>query len=277
MRYQELLENTSLTIDDAHKLIQSKGQPWLKATNWFLPVSGRQGHDEDIYIGRYRTDRRSLSGEDQMQTLIDNKIKSMGGKALRSNSIFVTTDPETAAEFAFGIDEDGDRQESGGTYFILPLGDFNYHWYPEEADLVNFDGNSYVPITLEELVKHGFPEQYAKTIQDYANENNIDIDIIEDIFKIIYSLSQSYPPVSNGRLETNKMRSYLYKSYRLSLINNIDINVNKNLDAWMDSGNELILNSTDGYLAISIFPFLEYFWDKYDWNPDMEDIIEYYN
>jgi hypothetical protein len=78
----------------------------------------------EIFLGKTRDNRKSLSGSSKFQKAFDTELVKRGFKALRSNSIFCTTADVQAIHY-------------GKLYVILPLNGFKYTWSPRINDLIS--------------------------------------------------------------------------------------------------------------------------------------------
>jgi len=271
VRYHQLLESTELSIEDALKLIETKGQPWLNATDWYLPFSGRK-RKEDIFVGNYHVDRKSSSGNEAAQDIIDKRIRQEGGNALRSNSIFVTTSLNTASEYS---------QDGGEIYYVLPLGDFQYHWYPKEPDLIASTEHDFI-VNKSELQEYGITLKYYNFLVKTANDFDLpsksykDLRTVEDIalknYRQDFKKGQDFLNAMSG---SNVIFSLALKDK--NRINNIardvKININTGIKEWISTEkHELVVNSNSGYLAINTVYFMRNYNDKfsqYKWNVKM--------
>lgn len=79
--------------------------------------------DMRAFVGRSRNNRQTKDSDIDVQAVFDAYLKSQGFKALRSNSIFTSTDFNQAGSY-------------GDVYFIYPKNGFAFHWYEETDDLV---------------------------------------------------------------------------------------------------------------------------------------------
>ena len=69
-----------------------------------------------------RENRRTLTSNPKLQTYIDNALAKTGFTALRSNSIFCTTEGVDAASY-------------GKPFIIFPKNGFSFTWSPDVGDL----------------------------------------------------------------------------------------------------------------------------------------------
>lgn len=75
-----------------------------------------------VFVGQSRLDRRPRDSRVDLQIMFDNMLTALGAKALRKNSIFVTSDYDHAESF-------------GDVYIIFPIdGQYNYT-YTNQRDI----------------------------------------------------------------------------------------------------------------------------------------------
>jgi hypothetical protein len=80
---------------------------------------------ENQFIGSPREDRIPSSSDPQMQIRFDYAAKEAGFTALRSNSLFVTSDQSDAEIYSRGED---------GIYIIFPINGFTFTWSSRVKD-----------------------------------------------------------------------------------------------------------------------------------------------
>jgi hypothetical protein len=80
----------------------------------------------DVFMGRTRNDRKSRETDQSIQDKIDEIMIAAGYTALRSNSIFCSSDASFAGQF-------------GEAYLIFPVNGFSYTWSIEIDDFVMMD------------------------------------------------------------------------------------------------------------------------------------------
>jgi hypothetical protein len=85
-------------------------------------VRGTNGKPK-AFMGRSWNNREPKDSDSDAQRIYDAALKSMGFSALRSNSIFTTTDVDQASNY-------------GNVYYIFPKNGFAFHWTPGNPDLV---------------------------------------------------------------------------------------------------------------------------------------------
>lgn len=121
---------------------------------------------QDIFIGNPRTDRDPMSNGSEVQNQIDNWFKQVGFKALRSNSLFTTSDFMTAREYSNTIKD---------VFIIFPLNGFNFTWSSLIHDLYIY-GPKELGFTSDHFMWYPpkiSAEQFIKR-SAYSNKNFID-------------------------------------------------------------------------------------------------------
>lgn len=94
----------------------------VRATKKFL-YRGQHDTSLPIFVGYPRKNRAPTDSNPEAQELYDKYLSYMGFKALRSNSIFTTSDRYQAESF-------------GNLFVIFPKNGFQFTWATEAADLV---------------------------------------------------------------------------------------------------------------------------------------------
>ena len=94
---------------------------FYKNTGSYL-YRGIKGGNNSVFIGSPRIDRIPLDTPITTQTAIDNKLKEAGFTALRSNSIFCSSDIMEAYDY-------------GEAYIVFPCNGFTYTWAEYTRDL----------------------------------------------------------------------------------------------------------------------------------------------
>jgi hypothetical protein len=86
-----------------------------------LLYRGLNDHDQDVFIGQTKEGRRPFNSTRHEQAEFDDAISKLGFKALRSNSIFCSTNLYFAATY-------------GRAYIIFPIDGFDFTWSPMVSD-----------------------------------------------------------------------------------------------------------------------------------------------
>lgn len=103
-----------------------------------------------------------------LQVDVDNLLKASGFKALRSNSIFVTSDPDQASEY-------------GQLYLVFPVNGFDMLWSPKYEDFYTGFLDRYGPVVTAmkhskyideedfiDVLRHG--NQLIRTIRTFVSD-----------------------------------------------------------------------------------------------------------
>jgi hypothetical protein len=117
----------------------------MKATSSLL-YRGLLNTEIDAFYGKSRKYRRPLDLKPSIQEFFDNAMRSVGMEAVRSNSIFCSSDLDQAMGY-------------GSTYIIFPKNGFKFSWSPIVRDLASKIGG----YTIEELSTLGITYQKVKT------------------------------------------------------------------------------------------------------------------
>jgi hypothetical protein len=117
-KYIELIQTN---CSDAVRAIQDSG---------FLYRGVGDNSAPDIFKGRSREDRQSLSGADAQQEMFDKIITNYGFKANRSNSIFCSGDKYQSRSY-------------GELYLIFPINGYNLLWSEKIRDFVHHSDDFY--------------------------------------------------------------------------------------------------------------------------------------
>lgn len=102
---------------------------------------GLKNESPPIFLGQSRNDRRPKDSDYSMQTVIDDRLQKLGYTALRRNSIFCTTNMNTASGY-------------GNIYVIFPLNGFSFTWSENIEDLfysVNLDSEQIAELNDKEF------------------------------------------------------------------------------------------------------------------------------
>jgi hypothetical protein len=81
------------------------------------------GNNALVFKGHPRADRKPTTSDPEMQKQLDTELSDAGFKALRGNSLFVTTDYDFAKAY-------------GTMYLIFPVNGFAYTWMPHTKELI---------------------------------------------------------------------------------------------------------------------------------------------
>lgn len=175
------------------------------------------------FQGRSWNDRRPLDSDKMLQQIYDLYLKSKGFKALRSNSIFTTTNFYQAAGY-------------GKVYFIFPKNGFSFHWCTERSDVQLNDPEQLIRTDLTNDVAEDADDWYY---EKYGKSSKI-WNIYDDPIRLLAELEKiKYP-----------------KKYKLiDLIDRAGIKhdfgpTEKNLSAALKSGHEVVVSGE--YYAVKV-------------------------
>lgn len=142
-------------LQDAKKLatvLKAQCGPWLNEVGTEVAFRGSDNHSSYEFGEGWRAKRRAIrhnrrpmSSSSKQHKALDASIKKAGLVANRTNSIFVTGDPDHAGQY-------------GNLALIFPVGKFNYTWsatmrdaYHESEALINRDPADQAYLELEQL------------------------------------------------------------------------------------------------------------------------------
>ena len=109
-----------------------------------------------VFVGRSWNNRSPKDSSDEAQKIYDAVLSAKGFKALRSNSIFTTTDLGQASQY-------------GETYYIFPKNGFAFHWNKHEPDLVLDDITNLLSMSKIEDITVDVENWYYKTNKKELN------------------------------------------------------------------------------------------------------------
>jgi hypothetical protein len=95
---------------------------------------------EPILFGKEVKNRMPVDSNEKASELLDSALSKVGFTALRSNSIFCTSDKLIASNYS----NDHDKTNHGKVYVIFPLNGFSYTWCRRALDLTGKFGLHYV-------------------------------------------------------------------------------------------------------------------------------------
>jgi len=136
MRFHQLLEGHSrrhiMSQDEVTNLIRTQGAKWIKLTRGRPLYRGLRGSPEDGYADAivyesYPISRVPTHSSEETQKVYDEILSQKNAKALRSNSVFVTSSENDALFYS-----DGATPEP---FVFVALGDFHYSFISGVQDL----------------------------------------------------------------------------------------------------------------------------------------------
>jgi hypothetical protein len=121
----------------------------VQQTHKFL-FRGQDDALQPIFVAYPRPDRKPRNSDPEAQKLMDGYLKALGFKALRSNSIFTSTDYRQATEY-------------GDVFAIFPKNGFSFTWSTEHDDFIMNDASD-IDVDYE------YPEDVASDYYDWKKE-----------------------------------------------------------------------------------------------------------
>jgi len=119
----------------------------LTGPSYYL-YRGIKGFDKPAFVAQSRSDRKAKDSSPAVAKMFDKMLSELGYKALRSNSIFVTSSDSSAGSY-------------GTVYMIFPRNGFNYT-YTKHRDLI-LDNNS-----MSDVVDKDEMQKFLKEFQDWV-------------------------------------------------------------------------------------------------------------
>lgn len=118
-------------VKDVQNFIWKNCQPWMKATDNGQMVFYRgnskvpaEAYSNGYHVEAVHKDRRPKDSTPELHQFFNRMISIAGGVANRSNSAFVTSSENEAAEY-------------GNHWVYMPIGNFNYTWHDRWVDWFN--------------------------------------------------------------------------------------------------------------------------------------------
>lgn len=122
----------------------------------------------NAFRGAPHANRKSKDTFPALQIDVDNLLKKAGFAALRSNSIFVTSDPNQASEY-------------GELYLVFPVDGFNMLWSPKYDDFYT-----------------GFLDRYGTLVTHLKHSKYIDREDFIDVMRHVSSMIRSIRELSSN-------------------------------------------------------------------------------
>jgi hypothetical protein len=182
------------------------------------------------FMGRSWNNREPKDSSTDAQKLYDMALKSMGFTALRSNSIFTTSDTGQASNY-------------GDVYYIFPKNGFAFHWTPGNPDLVLDSIGEVLDIGyIEEIIIDVSEWYYKKTKKDLKWKYDDPYDAAHEIDKFIAAITKlGYPKAKSITLK--KLINYIFINDELEA-------TNKDFAGAVESGHEVMIAGE--YYAIEV-------------------------
>jgi hypothetical protein len=188
------------------------------------------------YVGRSWNERRTMTSVPEGQKVFDYALQKLGISALRSNSIFTTSDSNQAEGY-------------GKLYIIIPKNGFQFSWAIHEPDMVIDDVSilykedviDKIIDNIDALVEKG---KMPSDASGYEWQEVLQFDGYEESIK--YLKDAKYPAAALKQIALDKLIDYTH-------IKNDIGPTNKNFDAALKSGNEVLINGE--YYAFEMTKF----------------------
>ena len=191
------------------------------------------------YVGRSWNERKTLNSSEEGQKVFDYALHKMGISALRSNSIFTTSDSNQAGSYG----------STGNMYIIIPKNGFQFSWTIHDPDMVIDD----VSILYKEAVVDKIMDNVDKLVEagkmpeDASGYEWQEVLQFEGYEKSIeYLRNANYPAAALKKISLDNMIDYKH------IKDNIGPD-NKNFNSALKSGNEILINGE--YYAFHVGKF----------------------
>ena len=209
----------------------------FKATGKVLFRGVRAGTSNPAaYVGRSWNERRTMTSDPEGQKVFDYALQKMGISALRSNSIFTTSDGEQADGY-------------GNLYIIIPKNGFQFSWAVHEPDMViddvsmlyNEDVIEKIIDGIDALVEKG---KMPSDASGYDWNEILKYDGYEDA--MMYLKDAKYPAAALKKITLDKLIDYYHIKTNITP-------TNKDFNAALKSRNEVLINGE--YYAFNFSQF----------------------
>lgn len=172
-----------------------------------LLYRGTKDFPGDFFVARTREDRVPKSSPATFQRNIDKALKSAGFGALRSNSIYVTSNESDANAYAIskhigGVIGDNDYRT---LYMVFPKDGFSFTWSPKIDDLYVDEWNLW----------NKFENGHHKRMQFFYHDDQD--DLIPEFLQAAEYTNQDFPAAIASRHEV--MISGIYYGINISFQN----------------------------------------------------------
>ena len=188
------------------------------------------------YVGRSWNERKTMNSTEEGQRIFDYALQKMGISALRSNSIFTTSDSNQAEGY-------------GNLYIIIPKNGFQFSWAIQEPDMVIDDVSSLykeaaVDIIIDNIDKLVEAGKMANDVSGVEWQEVLQFEGYER--SIEYLRDNKYPAAALKKITLDKLIDYHHIKYNIEP-------TNKNFNEALVSGNEVLINGE--YYAFELSKF----------------------
>jgi hypothetical protein len=188
------------------------------------------------YVGRSWNERKTMNSEPEGQKIFDYALQKMGISALRSNSIFTTSDSNQAGGY-------------GNLYIIIPKNGFQFSWSVGDPDMVIDDTRvlyksevlDKIMDNIDALVDKG---KMADSAAGYEWSEVLQFEGYERSME--YLRDNKYPAAALKKITLDKLIDYDH-------IDNFIGPTNKDFVQALESGHEVLINGE--YYAFELSKF----------------------
>jgi hypothetical protein len=188
------------------------------------------------YVGRSWNERRTLNSSEEAQKVFDYALQKMGISALRSNSIFTTSDSNQAKGY-------------GNLYIVIPKNGFQFSWTLGDPDMViddasvlyNSDMINDIMDNIDRLVDAG---KMADSAAGYEWSEVLQFEGYE--FAMQYLRDNKYPAAALKKITLDKLIDYNHIKSEIGP-------TNKDFVKALESGHEVLINGE--YYAFELSKF----------------------
>lgn len=173
------------------------------------------------YVGRSRSNRQTLNSTSQAQQVYDVALQKMGITALRSNSIFTTTDLAQASGYGNAL------------YVIIPKNGFQFSWTTEDPDVVIDDASK--------LFKEDVLDKVDASVTRFLGSKT-PVNVFSDNLRyrgyeyaIAYLKGINFPPATIAKIRLEALIDYDYIKGEMGP-------TNKNFKAALANGGEVLIS-----------------------------------
>jgi hypothetical protein len=174
-------------MENAFEIVKNKCSQSLsamaKAKKFMFRGIPMKGNDATpiMFHGRSRENRMPMSTNENISAILDDGLKASGFKAIRSNSIFCTSNESFASYY-------------GSLYYIFPVDGFAFTWNKNYQDFyVDYMYGAFVKSKLspeekqEALMKFKIQAQYPEFAASYGFTNKNLVKALETNHEIMVS------------------------------------------------------------------------------------------
>ena len=209
----------------------------FKATGKILFRGVKKGKSNaPAYVGRSWSERNVLNSTEEGQKVFDYALQKLVISALRSNSIFTTSDSDQASSY-------------GNLYIIIPKNGFQFSWAVQEPDMVIDDVSplykeAAIDLIIDNVDKLVEAGKMSSDASGYEWQEVLQFEGYEASIK--YLRDAKYPATALKKITLDNMIDYHHIKYNIEP-------TNKNFNEALASGNEVLINGE--YYAFDLSKF----------------------